>query len=92
MYIFVKKKTYRNFSQFKETELDNAKDRACLALQIVQLLSSLERTDGTEANGSGDGDNAIKKTVEFIREFVQPVEIEEQEYAGIQRSLYKSIN
>lgn len=45
-------------------------------------MSLLEITNGNEANGSGDSDSAMKKTVEFIREFVQPVEIEEQEYAG----------
>ncbi|KZC14525.1 PREDICTED: maternal protein exuperantia [Dufourea novaeangliae] len=67
----------------QEKELDNAKDRACLALQIVQHLSSLEHTNGTEANGSGDSDSAIQKTVEFIREFVQPIEVEEQEYAEL---------
>lgn len=68
---------------FKENQLNNAKDRACLALQIVQHLSSLEVTKGNETDGSGDSDSAMKNTVEFIREFVQPVEMEEQEYAGI---------
>lgn len=68
---------------FKENQLNNAKDRACLALQIVQHLSSLEVTKGNETDGSGDSDHAMKNTVEFIREFVQPVEMEEQEYAGI---------
>ncbi|XP_053989609.1 maternal protein exuperantia [Hylaeus anthracinus] len=67
----------------QEKELDNAKDRACLALQIVQHLSSLEPANGTEANGSGDGDSTAKKTVEFIREYVQPVEVEEREYAEL---------
>lgn len=68
---------------FKENQLNNAKDRACLALQIVQHLSSLEVTKGNETDGSGDSDSAMKNTVEFIREFVPPVEMEEQEYAGI---------
>ncbi|XP_031837386.1 maternal protein exuperantia [Nomia melanderi] len=63
----------------QEKELDNAKDRACLALQIVQHLSSVECT-ATETNGSSDSESAIKQTVEFIREFVQPIEAEEQEY------------
>lgn len=67
----------------KEKELDNAKDRACLALQIVQHLSSLEQKSGTETNGSSDSDSAIKQTVEFIREFVQPIEAEEKEYAEL---------
>ncbi|XP_076755168.1 maternal protein exuperantia [Xylocopa sonorina] len=67
----------------QEKQLDNAKDRALLALQIVQHLSSLEVTKGNEANGTGDSDSAMKKTAEFIREFVQPVEIEEQEYAEL---------
>ncbi|CAK9811822.1 Maternal protein exuperantia [Anthophora quadrimaculata] len=65
----------------QETQLDNARDRACLALQIIQHLSSLEVTKRNEANGSGDSDCAMNKTVEFIREFVQPVELAEQEYA-----------
>ncbi|XP_017893183.1 maternal protein exuperantia [Ceratina calcarata] len=67
----------------QEKQLDNAKDRACLALQIVQHLSSLEVIKGNDANGSGDSDSAMKKTTEFIREFVQPVEVEEQEYAEL---------
>lgn len=67
----------------QEKQLDNAKNRAYLALQIVQHLSSLEDTKGSEVNGSGDSDSAMKKTVEFIREFVQPVEMEEQEYAEL---------
>lgn len=78
--------TLRTLSQSlfnQETQLGNAKDRACLALQIVQHLSSLEVTKGNEADGSGDSDSAMKNTVEFIREFVQPVEIEEQEYAEL---------
>ncbi|XP_076679899.1 maternal protein exuperantia [Andrena cerasifolii] len=69
----------------QEKELDNAKDRACLALQIVQHLSSLEGTAESTADGSGDSDSAMKKSVEFIREFVQPVEVEEQEYAELKR-------
>ncbi|XP_076234004.1 maternal protein exuperantia [Calliopsis andreniformis] len=71
----------------QEKQLDDAKDRACLALQIVQHFSSLEVTNETTANGSGDSDSAIKKTVEFIREFVQPVEIEEEEYAELKMVL-----
>lgn len=71
------------FILFQEKQLDSAKNRAYLALQIVQHLSSLEGTKENETNGSGDGDSAMKKTIEFIREFVQPVEMEEQEYAGI---------
>lgn len=69
----------------QEKELDNAKDRACLALQIVQHLSSHEQKSGTETNGSSDSDSAIKQTVEFIREFVQPIEAEEKEYAELKR-------
>ncbi|CAD1468676.1 unnamed protein product [Heterotrigona itama] len=78
--------TLRTLSQSlfeEEKRLDNAKDRACLALQIVQHLSSLEVAKENETNGSGDSDSAMKNTVEFIREFVQPVEIEEQEYAEL---------
>lgn len=67
----------------QEKELDNAKDRACLALQVVQHLSSLEGTAESTPDGSGDSDSAMKKSVEFIREFVQPVEVEEQEYAEL---------
>ncbi|XP_068983521.1 maternal protein exuperantia [Bombus flavifrons] len=78
--------TLRTLSQSlfnRENQLNNAKDRACLALQIVQHLSSLEVTKGNETDGSGDSDSAMKNTVEFIREFVQPVEMEEQEYAEL---------
>ncbi|XP_078034736.1 maternal protein exuperantia [Augochlora pura] len=65
----------------QERELDNAKDRACLALQIVQHLSSLEHKSENETNGNSNVDSTVDQTVEFVREFVQPIEIEEQEYA-----------
>ncbi|XP_043263466.1 maternal protein exuperantia [Colletes gigas] len=69
----------------QEKELDNAKDRACLALEIIHHLNSLETVTGSDGNGSGDGgDSGTKSTIiEFISEFVQPVEIEEQEYAEL---------
>lgn len=67
----------------QERPLDNAKHRACLALQIVQHLSSASAAQTGDANGSGDSDAAIKQTVEFVREFVQPVDVEEQEYAEL---------
>ncbi|XP_076632606.1 maternal protein exuperantia isoform X2 [Colletes latitarsis] len=69
----------------QEKELDNANDRACLALEIIHHLHSLETVTGSEANGSGDGGaNGTKSTIiEFISEFIQPVEIEEQEYAEL---------
>lgn len=67
----------------QEKELDNAQDRACLALRIVQHLSSLEQKSGTETNGSSDSDSAMKQTIEFIREFVQSIEVEEKEYAEL---------
>ncbi|XP_012260677.1 maternal protein exuperantia isoform X2 [Athalia rosae] len=68
----------------KEEELDNAVDRARLALQVVQHLSmGEESTKGGEGSGSGDSDAATKGTIELIREFVQPTEEEEKELEGL---------
>ncbi|XP_032672462.1 maternal protein exuperantia [Odontomachus brunneus] len=64
----------------KEGNLGNAQDRASLALQVVQYLCSLESSKPDDTNGSGDTDETIKKTVEFVREFAQPVDVEEQEH------------
>ncbi|XP_011298567.1 maternal protein exuperantia [Fopius arisanus] len=60
----------------QEVEIENASDRARLALQIVQHLSTGE-TKSTESNR--DGDTTSKAIIEFTREFVQPVEAEEKE-------------
>lgn len=65
----------------QEKQLDSARDRAHLAYQLVQHLSSLESGTGLEVSGSGDSDSALESTVEFVRPFVQPVDVEEQEYA-----------
>ncbi|XP_015598178.1 maternal protein exuperantia [Cephus cinctus] len=68
----------------KEEELDNAVDRARLALQIVQHLSvGEENGKNAEGSGSGDSDAATKGTVELIREFVQPTYAEEKELAEL---------
>ncbi|XP_063980934.1 maternal protein exuperantia [Diachasmimorpha longicaudata] len=60
----------------QEVELEDAVDRARLALQIVQHLSIDE---AKAAEGSGDSDTTSKATIEFTREFVQPVAAEEEE-------------
>lgn len=67
----------------KEGNLGNAQDRASLALQVVQYLCSLESGKPEDTNGSGDTDETIKRTVEFVREFAQPVDVEEQEHDGM---------
>ncbi|XP_066587722.1 maternal protein exuperantia-like [Prorops nasuta] len=73
----------------EKTSLDNAAHRARLAFQIIQRLAATDGKEETpktvegssgEEVGSGDSDAvALKKTVEFIREYVQPIEIEENE-------------
>lgn len=65
------------FEYAKEGNLGNAQDRASLALQIMQHLSLAECKIG-ETCGSGDA--AMKRTAEFIREYAQPVAVEEQEH------------
>ncbi|XP_035729110.1 maternal protein exuperantia-like [Vespa mandarinia] len=64
-------------------ELDNAKDRAYLALQVLQHISLQENTKVGETSGSGDSDTAMKSTIEFIQPFVQPIHIEEEERAKL---------
>ncbi|KAG7210551.1 hypothetical protein KM043_012071 [Ampulex compressa] len=67
----------------KQQRLDNAKDRAYLALQIIQHLSSMETPKTSEETGSGDSDAAMKNTIEYIKDFVQPVHVEEKEHAEL---------
>lgn len=68
----------------KEANLGNAQDRASLALQIAQYLCSIENGKPIEdPNDIGDSDVAMKKAIEFIREFAQPVDIEEQEHGSM---------
>lgn len=68
----------------KEEELDSAVDRARLALQIVQHLSTAEENaKGGEGSGSGDSDTTTTKIVELIREFVQSIHDEENELAEL---------
>lgn len=62
--------------------LGNAQDRASLALQIAQYLCSIENVKVEDANENADNDAAMKKVIEMIREFAQPVDIEEQEHNG----------
>ncbi|XP_012219320.1 maternal protein exuperantia [Linepithema humile] len=68
----------------KEANLGNAQDRASLALQIAQYLCSIENGKPIEdPSDIGDSDVAMKKAIEFIREFAQPVDIEEQEHGKL---------
>lgn len=64
-------------------ELDNAKARACLALQVLQHISLKENAKAGETSGSGDSDAAMKGTIEFIQEFIQPIHVEEEEHAKL---------
>jgi len=65
--------------------LGNAQDRASLALQIAQYLCTIEniKVEGESNNVDIDNDAAMKKTIEMIREFAQPVDVEEKEHNGI---------
>jgi len=68
----------------KEANLGNAQDRASLALQIAQYLCSIESGKPIEdPSVIEDNDAAMKKAIEFIREFAQPVDIEEQEHGSM---------
>ncbi|XP_050451626.1 maternal protein exuperantia [Cataglyphis hispanica] len=64
----------------KEMNLGNAQDRASLALQIAQYLCSIENIKVEDASENADNDAAMKKAIELIREFAQPVDVEEQEH------------
>lgn len=62
----------------KEMNLGNAQDRASLALQIAQYLCTIDNVKVEDSNV--DNDAVTKKTSEMIREFAQPIDIEEQEH------------
>lgn len=65
--------------------LGNAQDRASLALQIAQYLCSIDNIKAEDASENEDDaamQKAMKKVIEIIREFAQPVDIEEQEHNG----------
>lgn len=66
----------------KEMNLGNAQDRASLALQIAQYLSSIDNIEPEDPSGNNDAamQKAMKNAIEIIREFAQPVDIEEQEH------------
>lgn len=65
----------------KEANLGNAQHRASLALQIAQYLCSFDGEKTEDAIESGDTDEkSMKKAVEVIREFAQPVDVEEKEH------------
>lgn len=67
----------------QEANLGNAQDRAALALQIAQYLCSIEDMKAENMGENEEISEAIlKKTINFIREFSQPVDIEEQEHGG----------
>lgn len=64
--------------------LGNAQHRASLALQIAQYLCSIDGDKSKDASENGGNDEKLmKRAVEVIREFAQPVEIEEQEHNGM---------
>lgn len=63
--------------------LGNAQDRASLALQIAEYLCTIENIKVEGESNNIDNDAAMKKTIEMIREFAQPVDIEEKEHNGI---------
>lgn len=67
----------------KEANLGNAQHRAALALQIAQYLCSIDidKTEGANENEDSD-EKPMKRAVEVIREFAQPVDVEEQEHNG----------
>ncbi|XP_011157853.1 maternal protein exuperantia [Solenopsis invicta] len=61
----------------QEMNLGNAQHRASLALKIAQFLSTVD--SGIE-DESGEGDQKrLKRAIEVIQEFAQPVDVEEQE-------------
>lgn len=62
--------------------LGNAQDRASLALQIAQYLCTIENIKVEDESNNVDNDAAMKKAIEMIREFAQPVDIEEKEHNG----------
>lgn len=63
--------------------LGNAQDRASLALQIAQYLCTIENIKVEDESNNVENDTAeVKKTIELIREFAQPVDIEEKEHSG----------
>ncbi|KAL6259710.1 hypothetical protein P5V15_009623 [Pogonomyrmex californicus] len=65
----------------KEANLGNAQHRASLALQIAQYLCSIDCEKIEDASESeNDDEKAMKRAVECIREFAQPVDIEEKEH------------
>ncbi|KAL0114564.1 hypothetical protein PUN28_011695 [Cardiocondyla obscurior] len=65
----------------KEANLGNAQHRASLALQIAQYLCSIDDDKTEDTNEKGDSDEkAMKRAVDVIRQFAQPVDIEEEEH------------
>lgn len=65
----------------QEMNLGNAQHRASLALKIAQFLSTVD--SGIE-DESGEGDQKrLKRAIEVIQEFAQPVDVEEQEQNGM---------
>jgi len=72
----------------KEANLGNAQHRASLALQIAQYLCSFDGEKIEEASENGDSEKnekLMKKAVEVIREFAQPVDVEEKKHDGMYR-------
>lgn len=72
----------------KESNLGNAQDRASLALQIAQYLCTFENGKTEDTNNSEKSDVAMKKTMECIREFAQPIDVEEREHNGMSLNMF----
>ncbi|KYQ53241.1 Maternal protein exuperantia [Trachymyrmex zeteki] len=64
----------------KEVNLGNAQHRASLALQIAQYLCSFDGEKTEDTNEEESDEKSMKKAIEVIREFAQPVDVEEKEH------------
>lgn len=63
--------------------LGNAQHRASLALQIAQYLCSFDGEKTEDTNEEESDEKSMKKAIEVIREFAQPVDVEEKEHNGM---------
>ncbi|KAK0076272.1 hypothetical protein PV326_010916 [Microctonus aethiopoides] len=76
----------------QEVQWDNAANRARLVLQIIQYLSNNEENDKVDIVKKESSDGTSKSTIEFIREFVQPIDAEEKEYKVLKLVLERQDN
>ncbi|KAI4497881.1 hypothetical protein M0802_006997 [Mischocyttarus mexicanus] len=68
----------------KTEELDNAKDRACLALNVLRHISMLDNIAKIDdSTGSGDCNITMKSAIDLILPYVQPIQVEEEERAKL---------